>query len=71
MTVADRRSAAALTLLETGWKIVAFSCGCGGRFAWSFPNPGGAMGMYGCICHNDPIEIVKARCAFMYIGKPE
>ena len=41
-------------LLSEGWKIVACSCACGGRWAWMKPRPSGAHGMHGCVCHNTP-----------------
>ena len=63
MTEDDRRTAAALMLIEAGWEIVACNCECGGRFAWAAPRPSGATMQYGCICHNDPMDIVKRRCS--------
>lgn len=43
-------------LYNQGWRIVACSCACGGRFAWLRPNGR----MYGCICHNYPEEEAPA-----------
>ncbi len=39
-------------LIDNGWKIKMADCGCGGWYVWVKP-----IGeVYGCICHNDPID---------------
>jgi hypothetical protein len=60
------RAAAVQFLIECDWEITRCSCVCGGNFAWTCLRPSGARETYGCICHNDPIEIVKSRCAKLF-----
>ena len=46
-------------LLAKGWRITRASCTCGGEFAWLRPRPSGAFETAGCICHQDPINLVE------------
>lgn len=39
--------------IQNGWQIHPTSCTCGGSWAWMKPRPSGAMGMVGCVCHNE------------------